>query len=177
MTHYMDMTNADGCFGVIPENGETIVFVGVSINSIPLSVKRREGDAYADFARKYGIHFIFDDDIPAVDFYTIPRVDIAAVDNEGGFIGSIGEPFTLSHAVPLVYISKGRRCYMITEDSTKLLSMASEWKERMVPYDGINIYDSKDAAREDYEIIDFEKTEEYQNMMKLINERKGQAKA
>ena len=54
MIQYMDMTKAEGCFGVIPENGETIVFTGVSINSMPLSVKRKEGELYADFAKKYG---------------------------------------------------------------------------------------------------------------------------
>lgn len=75
MVQYMDMTKAEGCFGVIPENGETIILTGVSMCSMPLSVKRKEGKAYADFARKYGIAFIFDDGIPEIDFYTIPRID------------------------------------------------------------------------------------------------------
>ena len=58
MTKYLDMTKADGCFGVIAENGEEIVFTGVSVNSMPLSVKTNEDDAYADFARQYDIYFI-----------------------------------------------------------------------------------------------------------------------
>ena len=168
MIQYMDMTKAEGCFGVIPENGETIVFTGVSINSMPLSVKRKDGKVYEDFARKHGIAFIFDDAKPEIDFYTIPRIDIAAMDYDGGFIASVGEPFSLSDPVPLVYISKDKKCYLITSDSTKFLSFASEWKEKLTPYTGIAIYDSKEAASKDYLIIDFEKTKEYQDLMDMI---------
>lgn len=45
MIQYMDMTKAEGCFGVIPENGEQS-FTGVTVYSMPLSVKRKEGEAY-----------------------------------------------------------------------------------------------------------------------------------
>ena len=88
MIQYLDMTQVKGCFGVIPENGEVIVLTGVSVNSMPLSVKRKEGEAYDDFARKYGIYFIFDDCIPEIDFYTVPKIEVAATDNVGG-LGSV----------------------------------------------------------------------------------------
>ena len=94
MTNYLDMTQANGCLGIIPENGETIVLTGVSVYSVPLSVKRDEGEAYDDFARKYGIHFIFDDCIPEIDVYAVPKIEIAATDSDGGFIASVGEPFS-----------------------------------------------------------------------------------
>ncbi|MBQ1937530.1 MAG: hypothetical protein II364_01020, partial [Bacteroidales bacterium] len=125
MIQYLDMTQTEGCIGVIPENGETIVFTGVSVNSMPLSVKREEGEAYDDFAQKYGINFIFDDCIPEIDFYTVPKIEVAATDNDGGFIASVGEPFSLRDPVPLIYISADRKVYLITEDSSKLLSIAS----------------------------------------------------
>lgn len=102
MIQYLDMTQVKGCFGVIPENGETIVFTGVSINLMPLSVKRKEGEVYADFAKKYGIHFIFDDDIPDIDFYSVPRLDIGAKDDAGGYIASVTEPFSLSDPIILI---------------------------------------------------------------------------
>ena len=76
MTQYVDLTKTEGCIGILPENGETIVLTGVSVNSMPLSVKQKEGELYADFANKYGIHFIFDDDIPEIDFYSIPRWEV-----------------------------------------------------------------------------------------------------
>ena len=175
MIKYVDMTQAEGCFGIIAETGETIVFTGVSVNSMPMSVKRKEGELYEEFARKYGINFIFDNEIPNIDFYTIPRVDVVAVDNKGGFIASVGEPFSLSEPVPLIYISKEKKCYLITDDSRTLLSIAGEWRARLIPYSGITIYDSKDCARKDFKIIDLEKTDEYRNLMKLINNKQGQA--
>ena len=167
MIQYMDMTKAEGCFGVIPENGETIVFTGVAINSMPLSVKHKEGKVYEDFAQKYGIVFIFDDNKPTIDFYTVPRIDIAATDVDGGFIASVGEPFSLSDPIPLVYISKDRKCYLITNDSTVFLSIVSDWKSKLTPCTDIVIYSSKEEARKDYQIIDFEKTKEYQDLMDM----------
>ena len=169
MTNYLDMTQAKGCFGIIPENGETIVFTGVSVYSMPLSVKRDEGEAYDDFARKYGIHFIFDDCIPEINFYTVPWIEIGATDNDGGFIASVGESFSLYNSVPLIYIASDRNIYLITEDSSEFLSIASGWKEKLTPYDGIALYASKEDARKDYPIIDFERTEVYKRHMALID--------
>ena len=174
MTQYMDMTNVDGCFGVIPKNGETIVFTGVTVNSMPLSVKRKEGDAYADFAKQCGIRFIFDDDIPPIDFYTVPRIDVAARDEDGGLIASVGEPFSLRDPVPLVYITKDRKCYLITSHSSTFLSIASEWKEQLTPYTSLTIYVSKVEAAKDYQIIDLEKTKDYQNLMQMMNSYKSE---
>ena len=70
--------------------------------------------------------------------------------------------------MPLVYISADRKAYLITEDSSKLLSIASEWKERLTPYDGITLYVSKEDARKEHHIIDFEKTEAYKKHMKIF---------
>ena len=56
MTKYIDLTKTEGCIGILAENEETIVLTGVSVNAMPLSVKQREGELYADFAKKHGIH-------------------------------------------------------------------------------------------------------------------------
>lgn len=168
MTQYLDMTQTEGCIGVISENGETIVLTGVSVNSMSLSVKQKEGEAYDDFARKYGIHFIFDDCIPEIDFYSIPQIEIAATDNDGGFIASVGEPFSLRDPVPLIYISADRKAYLITEDSSEFISIASKWRERLTPYDGISLYASKEDARKEYPIIDLEQTESYKRHIKMF---------
>ena len=169
MTQYLDMTQTAGCVAIIPENGETVVLTGVSVYSMPLSVKRKESEIYDDFAQKYGIHFIFDDCIPEIDFYAIPKIEIAATDNDGGFIASMGESFSLRDSVPLVYISTDRKAYLITEDSSKFLSIASGWKEKLIAYDGIALYASKEDARKDYPIIDFEQTEVYKRHMAQID--------
>lgn len=161
MTHYIDMTNTEGCFGILPENGETIVFAGVSLYSMPLSVKSREGELYADFARKYGIHFIFDDEKPVIDFYAVPSLEIGATDGAGGFIASVGAPFSLRDPVCLVYIAPDRSCYRITEDGSEFFSMVSRWRNCLTPYDAVKLYGSKEQAKAEFEILDFEKTEVY----------------
>ena len=47
--------------------------------------------------------------------------------------------------------------------------IASEWKDRLIPFDGVTLYASKEKAKQEYEIIDFEKTKEYQDLMEMIN--------
>ena len=168
MTQYLDMTQTAGCVAIIPENGETVVLTGVSVYSMPLSVKRKESEIYDDFAQKYGIHFIFDDCIPEIDFYAIPKIEIAATDNDGGFIASVGESFSLRDTMPLIYISVDRKVFLITKDSREFLSIASEWKKGLVPYDDIRLYGSKDEARKDYPIIDFEQTEAYKRHIEVF---------
>ena len=168
MTQYVDLTKTEGCIGLLAENGETIVLTGVSVNSMPLSVKESEGELYADFAAKYGIHFIFDDDIPEIDFYSVPRLDIGARDNDGGFIASVGEPFSLRDPVPLIYISADRKCYLLTKNATEFLSIVYDWKDRLTPFEEVVLYPSKDDARKNYEIIDFEKTEQYQKLREMM---------
>ena len=172
MTRYFDMTNVHGCIGFIPENGEKIVLTGVSISAMPLSVKRKEAQAYEQFAQAYGIRFLFEDDTPNVPFYSVPRLDIAAVDDSGGFIASVVEPFCLDESVPLVYISKECRCYLITDDSTKLLSIAHCWRDQLQPYAEVQLFPTKDDARMVYNIEDVEKIPEFQRLMKLMEEHK-----
>ena len=160
MIHYLDMTKTPG-FGIMSDPGDTIVFTGVSINAMPLSVKKREGELYEDFARKYGFRFIFDDKKPEIDFYSVPSLDIAATDDKGGFLASVGQPFDLHDPVPLVYISPDRRCYLITENSTEFLSIVSHWRSRLTPFEGVKLYRDKAQAKGEYPIVDFETTEIY----------------
>ena len=75
----------------------------------------------------------------------------------------------MSDSICLVYISPDRKCYLLTKDATEFLTIVSDWSGRLTPYDGVTLYPTKDKAREKYEIIDFEKTGQYQtlkNMMK-----------
>ena len=163
MTHYIDMTNVRECMSILPDPGETVVLTGVSIYSMPLSVKRKEEKLYADFAQKYGIYFIFDDEKPEIDFYCVPRIEIGATDGAGGFIASVNGPFSLRESAPLVYISPDRQCFLITEDSSKLLSIVDHWRTILTPWDGFRIFASKDQAREEFRIVDLEKTAAYQS--------------
>ena len=67
-----------------------------------------------------------------------------------------------------MYISQDRKCYLLTRDATEFLSIVSDWKGGLTPYDGVTLYPSKDKAREEFEIIDFEKTEQYQKLREMM---------
>ncbi len=54
----------------------------------------------------------------------------------------------------IVYITKNRKCFLITEDSTKFLSLASHWRDVLTPYDKIEFFDSKADAEKKYMIED-----------------------
>ena len=73
---YLDTTQADMCNSVYVNDAE-VVLAGASVNA--MSVKHKNSE-YQKFAEEYDIHFIFADDVPKVDFYTVPMVDIFAVD-------------------------------------------------------------------------------------------------
>lgn len=168
MSLYMDFSGTKGAIGFISDS-EPVIQVGVSINAMPLSVKRKEWELYQQFARDYDVRFLFEDDVPGVDFYAVPRLDIAATDSCGGFIASVGEPFSLQDKIPLVYISPKRECFLITEASSTFLSIASSWKEHLVPYSGVTLYPSKEAARAEYPITDVVDTPEYRELMQLMD--------
>jgi len=92
--------------------------------------------------------------IPAIDFYTIPRVDIFATDSAGGYIGTIEKMTDLESDAAICYIDKERKCYLITENSTEFLQNASNWSNRLVPYEKIKFYISKDEAEKENAFID-----------------------
>ena len=173
MALYVDPTGVQGCVGLIGYQGEPAVFTGVCVSAMPASLKKTEGEAYAQFARDYGIFFLFDDDVPTVDFYSVPRLDIAAVDGEGGFLAAVGGSFDLCDPVPLVYIAKDRRCYLITEDSTQFLTMAAQWREKLRPYEDVRLYPSKQDAKMDFAIEDLVQMPEYQRSLALMEEEKA----
>lgn len=172
MALYMDFSGTQGAIGFIAE-GEPVIPVGVSIDAMPMSVKKKEWDLYQKFAKENDVYFLFEDDIPVIDFYAVPRVCIAATDMEGGFIASVGDAFSLHDRVPLVYIAPNLKCFLITQDSTQFLSIVPHWKEQLQPYDGVKLYASKEAAMVDFPITDVIETPEYQNLLKLMNRNRN----
>jgi hypothetical protein len=176
MALYMDFSGTEGAIGYISD-GEPVIPVGVSINAMPMSIKKKECELYQQFAKRNDVHFLFEDNIPTVDFYAVPWVDVAATDSNGGYIASVGESFSLSDSMPLIYISAKRECFLITRDSMQFLSIASVWKKHLMPYKDVTLYPSKEAAMEDFPIINVVDTPEYQELMKMVEENKGKTRS
>ena len=60
MAIYMDFSGTEGAVGFISD-GEPVIPVGVSINAMPMSVKKREWELYRQFAEDNDVHFLFED--------------------------------------------------------------------------------------------------------------------
>ena len=171
MAIYMDFSGTEGAVGFISD-GEPVIPVGVSINAMPMSVKKKEWELYQQFAKDNDVHFLFEDNVPIVDFYAVPRVDIAATCSNGGLIASVGESFDLHSNIPLIYISPTRECFLITEDATQFLSIAAEWQTRLTPYHEVKLYPSKAAAMDEFPIVNIVDTPEYQLLLEHMDNKK-----
>lgn len=147
---YLDITQATMCISVYVDDAE-VVLAGTSVASMSVRHKNSE---YQRFSEEYDIHFIFDDNIPAVDFYTIPMVEIFAVDSAGGYIGSVGQATNLQKEIPICYIDKDKKCYLIADSGKEFLEHVRQWKSHWTPCADIEFFASLDAAQEKYEFLD-----------------------
>jgi hypothetical protein len=147
---YLDTTQSSMCISVYAKDAE-VVLSGTTIYS--MSVKEKNSE-YQRFADEYDINFIFDDNVPNVDFYTIPMVDIFATDSRGGYIGSLGQVTDLQDNIPICYIDKDKKCYLIADNGNDFVTNACSWKSNLTEYTDIEIFNSLSAAQEKYEFLD-----------------------
>ena len=147
---YLDTTQADMCIGVCVNDAE-VVLAGTPVNA--MSVKHKNSE-YLRFAEEYDIQFIFADNVPKVDFYSVPMVDVFAIDSVGGYIGSIGQSTDLEANIPICYIDAEKRCYLIATNGRDFLSNVHQWKEKLTPCTSIELFDSFEMAQKKYEFLD-----------------------
>ena len=147
---YLDRTEDNGCTSVFVRDAE-IIPAGTTVYSMPVSDKNSEYQRYAD---EYDIHFIFDDDVLCIDFYTVPHIDIMAVDSDGGCIGTVGQCCDLESDAPICYIDREKKCYLVAENGADFIEHVSDWKTRMKPYRDVVLYQSLEDAQRVLEFID-----------------------
>ncbi|WLR57000.1 hypothetical protein LC048_09080 [Mesobacillus subterraneus] len=147
---YLDRTELTGAINVNLKDTE-IKFAGTTIYS--MSVNERN-EAYKKYAADYDIQFIFDDDIPHIEFYTVPHLDIMAKDSKGGFIGTIDQQCDLESDAPIYYINKDLECLIISENGEGFLSNIESWQDNLKPYEKLTVYRSKAEAEMELEFID-----------------------
>jgi len=146
---YFDQPQPDGCIGIFLSDAQAIR-AGVSISS--MSVKHKNSE-YRFFADAYDIRFIFDDDVPAIDFYAVPHVEIFAVDSRGGYFCMPGAADFESGA-PVYYIDKQKKCFLLADNGQNFLKNASHWQNSAVPCADIALYASKAEAEKHHPFID-----------------------
>lgn len=147
---YLDRKELPGAIIVNIKDAEVIP-AGTTIYSMSVCHKNEE---YQKYANDYDIQFIFDDDIPHFEFYTVPYVDIMAKDSKGGYIGTVGQQCDLDSDAPICYINRDLECLIISENGEDFLSNIGAWQDNLKPYDKITVYRSKAEAEMKLEFID-----------------------
>lgn len=147
---YIDKTELKECTSVWVKDAE-INWADAVIYSMSVRHKNSE---YQRFADNYDIHFIFDDNVLALNFYTIPFIEIFAIDSSEGYLGSLGEGIDLNGTAPICYIDNNHNCFLIADNSKEFLNNAASWKTHMIPYMDVEFFASKEEAMRKYEFLD-----------------------
>ena len=112
-----------------------------------------KNETYQQYADEYDIHFIFDDDIIKLSFYTVPQVDVFATDSEGGLIGTVGSFTDLQSDLPICYINKNKECFLVANSGKEFLETTKSWKNNLKPYNEVIFYESKLEAEKELRFI------------------------
>lgn len=147
---YLDRTVLPGATIVNLEDTE-IISAGTTVYSMGVHDRNEE---YQRYANDYDIQFIFDDDNPRLEFFTVPQVDIMAHDSKGGFIGTVYQQCDSESDAPICYINRDLECFIISENVEDFLSNIGIWQDNMKSYDKITVYRSKAEAEAELEFID-----------------------
>ena len=98
---------------------------GTSIFSMPDVAKTQKWKSFADM---YDIHFIYDNDMPDVNFYAVPQFHIMAMDSNGGLIGIVGGKDSLNTHLPIAYVSADRECFWVASSGNSFFENLNQWK-------------------------------------------------
>lgn len=156
---YLDRTQLTSCTAVFVSDAQ-VIDAGATVNAMPVRDRNAE---YERFAREYGIHFLFSDNVPVVDFYTVPLFDIFATDGNGGFFGSLGEGLEPSNNAQICFVDANRSCYLVASNFREFISSAAHWAENLRPFHDIVFYPSKSAAKKELEFIDIDELNAMRN--------------
>lgn len=149
MEKFIDVAECNG-IGVFIK-GIDLIASGNTIYSMPIEDKNEE---YQRIAENYDIHFIFDDNIPQIDFYTIPYIDIMAMDSFGGYIGTVGEMSDLESTAPICYISKEKQFYIVADNFKVFMQHLASWKKEMKLNETVVFYQTKAEAKATNDFFD-----------------------
>jgi len=156
MKRYIDATKC-GCIAIFAkdEEGNPIEIVQAGTTIYSMSIKDRKD--YLMIEEESGVFFFYDDCIPQVDFYAVPRIDIFARDNQAGYFGTIGSMSDLEDLKSIIcYIDKNRNVFKVANCMREFIFPTETIRERiehMKPISGITLCSSMKEAKEIYEFL------------------------
>ncbi len=149
---YLDVSKRKNCPAICVATKDTeVIKAGTTVYDMSLNEKN---ETYKQYADEYDIHFIFEDDIPKLLFYTVPQVDIFATDSEGGLIGTVGSMTDLQSHLSICYIDRNKKCFLIANNGKEFLEKKNNWKINIEPYNEVVFYESKLEAEKELKFID-----------------------
>ena len=144
---YLDRTEIPDNMAIIVRKAE-IIETGTTVYAMSV---REDNELYHKFAEEYDVHFIFENRVPKVDFYAVPRVDIFAMDSTGGYFVTVGHCF--DGDLPVYYIDENREMYLVSESGRQFVEEASHWRSLLKPWSGVELFPTKAAAKEKYPLF------------------------
>nr|WP_312578024.1 hypothetical protein [Sedimentibacter sp.] len=159
MKQYIDATKHE-CVVIFATDDDKkqieIVQAGITIYSMPIRYKKE----YLTLEEKGGVFFIFDDYIPKIDFYAVPRIDIFARYNHDGYLGTVGDISDMENLeAPICYIDKNMNVFKVANCMREFLFPTETIRERMKfmePISGINFFSSLEEAKGQYDFLNIE---------------------
>ena len=156
MKRYIDAKQC-ACIAIYAkdEEGKPIEIVQAGTTIYSMQIKDRKD--YLMIEEKNAVFFIFDDCIPQIDFYAVPRIDIFARDNQDGYFGTIGDISDLENLKAIIcYIDNNRNVFKVANCLREFLFPTDTIRERiqpMKPISGITFCSSLKEAKVLYEFL------------------------
>ena len=151
---YVDATQLQ-CNAVFCKDYE-LIFAGTTISTMPDSYK---DNAYIMLADLYDIRFIYESNVPVVDFYAVPRIDIFATDSNKGYWGTVGDTTDINKmAAQICYINHQNEIFIIADNLKNFIFPIDSINERknkiMNKTDEVVLYFSKEVAEKAIKFIE-----------------------
>lgn len=133
-----------------------LILAGTTFASMPDSVN---DDTYRLLADQYDIRFIFDRNVPKVNFYAVPRIDIFATDSNNGYWGTVGDSTGVENiSAPICYINNQKEVFIVAENLKNFIFPIDSINERkfkmMNKTDSVVLYSSKNDAEKAVKFIE-----------------------
>lgn len=129
---YINIENNSNTTFFFDTNPKKNIFCGKLI--IPSPANEKDSPVHHILKNKLHIHFIFDDDIPEINFFPIPSLAVFATNNKGIFASSNLDVDLNEKNAPIFFIDLNRKSFLIAmnlrELFAKLIYHPEELKER-----------------------------------------------
>ena len=159
MKSYIDMQTQRGCVVIFSTdeagNPKEIMQAGTTVCSMPSKYK----DKYLKLEQNNKVFFIFDDCVPEINFYAVPRIDIFARDNQEGYFGTVGGTSDIDDLeAPICYIDKNKNIFKAANCMKEFIAFSGNRREheKKELMSEVTLFSSVEEAKDKIDFIDIE---------------------